>query len=366
MARLPVIRAIASYLPARTLTNADLEQRFPDWTAARILAKTGIAERRMAAPDQLASDMAVEAARRLMAERSVDPASVDVLVFCSQSLDYILPSTACLIQNRLGLPTTCMSFDLSLGCSSYVYGLSVVGALLEAGRGRRALLLTGDTYSKYLDPEDKTVVTIFGDAGTATLLDLRDHPESATEGTGTAPGGPTREPFLGPFVCGTDGSGAGNLIIEAGGLRGAAPIPAKTIAPGDDEATADAGTAAQARRRPDRLFMDGPKIFEFSLRRVPEAVNRLLTEAGLALGDIDLFVFHQANLFMMEALRKKLKIPPERFAVEIENVGNTVSSTIPLTLEKMAATQRLRSGARVMLVGFGVGYSWAAGIIQWI
>jgi len=365
MARFPVIRAIASYLPERSLTNADLEQRFPDWPAAKILGKTGIAHRRMAAPDELASDMAVEAARRLMSQRGVDPASVDVLVFCSQSLDYILPSTACLIQDRLGLPTTCMSFDLSLGCSSFVYGLSIVSALLEGRRGQRALLLTGDTYSRYLDPEDKTVVTIFGDAGTATLLDVRDQLDPVAGGTWAESGDPGPGPYLGPFVCGTDGSGAANLILETGGNRGALPSATKTTVPGDG-GKADAGAAPEARRRPDRLFMDGPKIFEFSLRRVPEAINRLLTEAGLALGDIDLFVFHQANLFMLEALRKKLKIPSDRFAVEIEDVGNTVSSTIPLTLEKLAATQRLRSGARVMLVGFGVGYSWAAGIVRWV
>jgi 3-oxoacyl-[acyl-carrier-protein] synthase-3 len=332
------IRGIASYLPAAVLTNAELEQRFPDWTAAKILDKTGIAQRHIAADGELASDMATAAARRLLERDAIDPATIDVLIFCSQSLDYILPSSACLIQDRLGLPLTCMSFDLSLGCSSYVHALSIAGALLESGRGRRALVLTADTYSKYLDPEDRAVVTLFGDAGTATLLDT-------AEGE---PGGA----HLGPFVTGTDGGGARDLIIETGGNRNGPPA-------------ASASPAAQRRHRPDRLFMDGPKIFEFSLRRVPEALKRVLESARLAPTDVDLFVFHQANRFMLEALQKKLKLPAERFAIEMEDVGNTVSSTIPLALERLMAAGRIKSGSVLALVGFGVGYSWAAGIVRW-
>ena len=330
------IRGIASYLPTAVLNNAQLEQRFPDWTAAKILDKTGIAQRHIAADGELASDMATAAARRLLERDGIDPASIDVLVFCSQSLDYILPSSACLIQDRLGLPLSCMSFDLSLGCSSYVHALSIVGALLESGRGRRALVLTADTYSKYLDPEDRAVVTLFGDAGTATLVDVAE--------------GEVGGAHLGPFVTGTDGGGARDLIIETGGNRNGPPA---------------ASSVAQRAHRADRLFMDGPKIFEFSLRRVPEALKRVLEGARLATTDVDLFVFHQANRFMLEALQKKLKLPAERFAIEMEDVGNTVSSTIPLTLERLRAASRIKAGTVLALVGFGVGYSWAAGIVRW-
>lgn len=338
----PYIRGIASYLPASVLTNAELEQRFPDWSAAKILEKTGIAERHIAADGELASDMATIAARRLLERDGIDPGSIDILVFCSQSLDYILPSSACLIQDRLGLPTSCMSFDLSLGCSSYVHGLSIVSALLEAGRGRRALVLTADTYSKYLDPEDRAVVTLFGDAGTATLLDIDD-----------VAGLPA---CLGPFVSGSDGAGARDLIIESGGNRNATPGLSSSESP---------PLPAQRPHRADRLFMDGPKIFEFSLRRVPDALTRVLEAAHLAASDIDLFVFHQANRFMLDALKRKLKIPAERFALEMEDVGNTVSSSIPLALERLVAANRIKSGAVLALVGFGVGYSWAAGIARW-
>ena len=338
MTRNAVIRAIAARLPEGRLTNDMLDARWQNWSADKIRVKTGIQERRIAAEDEYASDLASAALEKLFAAGHCRPDQIDILLFCSQSPDYLLPATACLIQDRLGLPTRCMAFDVNQGCSGYVYGLAVVKSLLEAGMGERAILLTADTYSKYIHPEDRSVATLFGDAGTATLLD------AVRSNSGGSP-------FFGPFVFGTDGSGASYLTLESGGCRQrrarAAPPP------------------PNYGRYPDCLYMNGPEIFAFTMNVVPPLVTETLEKAELQLEDVDLFIFHQANLFIMEALRKKLGIPKERFVIEIEDVGNTVSCTIPIALERCLAAGSLRPGMRVMLVGFGVGLSWGATVLTW-
>ena len=318
------IRAVVGHLPKGRLDNVELSRRFPEWSAEDILRKTGIASRVVAEPGECASDLAAGAALKLFAEHDVDPATLDLLVFCSQSPDHFLPTTACLLQDRLGLPTSAMAFDLPLGCSGYVYALAVIRGLLTSGQVQRALLLTGDTYSRLIDPEDKSVATIFGDAGSATLIEV----DGRDGGAG-----------FGPFVFGTDGSGGKDLIVEGG-----------------------------AARHPDlepRLYMDGPKIFEFCLRRIPALVDQVLSAAELGRDEVDLYVFHQANRYMLERLRKRLDIQADRFAYRLEDIGNTVSSTIPLTLEQLVANGRLVAGMRICMVGFGVGSSWGAGIVEW-
>lgn len=326
------ILAIRSCLPEGRLTNQELSKRFPDWTAEKIQEKTGISERAIAAPEECASDLAVAAATRLFRDTSCPPNTVDLLVFCTQSPDYLLPTTACMIQDRLALPSNCMAFDVNLGCSNFIYALAVVKALLESGIRRKALLLTGDTYSKYINPVDRNLVTLFGDAATATLMEGQEVKRAAES--------------IGPFVFGTDGSGYANLILPGSGCR-----------------KSEASSSHAGRDR--SLYMDGPKVFEFTLKRVPETVEALLAKAACNLQDIDLFVFHQANKFMLDTLRKKLNIPEDKFAVNIRSVGNTVSCTIPLLLEELSSSGRLVKGMRVALVGFGVGYSWGSCLIRW-
>jgi len=325
------IGPIRYHLPESVLTNATLAEAFPDWPAHRIEEKTGIVERRIAGPAECASDLACKAANRLFAEGSADPADVDYVLFCTQSPDYLLPTTACLIQHRLGLKDSAGAMDINLGCSGYVYGLGLAKGLIETGQATKILFLTADTYSKYLHPEDKSVRTLFGDAGAATLV------------LGTEP--PPREALssIGPFVFGTDGGGANGLILRAGGSRG----------PGNDS------TAGEF------LHMNGPDVFSFTLRVVPDCVNRLLDKAGCRRDDVDLFVFHQANRFMLEQLRKKIGIPPDKFLVSMSHCGNTVSSSIPIALQDAVAAGRLAGGERVMLVGFGVGLSWGGTMIRW-
>jgi len=243
-----------------------------------------------------------------------------------------------LLQHRLGLPKACGALDFNLGCSGFVYGLSLAKGLVETGQARNVLLLTAETYSKHIHPADKSVRTLFGDAAAATLVSSE---------TGD-------DDFIGPFVFGTDGAGASNLMVPTGGLRRATVSDAKPVA--DD---------GGSQRTINNLYMNGPEIFNFSLRVVPAVIRELLAKAAKSSTQIDLWVFHQANRYMLEHLRKKLGIPEERFVVAMADCGNTVSSTIPIALSRVAATGRLQEGMTVMLVGFGVGYSWSATLVRW-
>lgn len=327
------IVSIAYALPEGELTNSQLAGMTTDWTAEKILAKTGIRSRRIAAQDECSSDLAVQAARKLFSEGSCKPEEIDYLLFCTQSPDYLLPTTACLLQDRLGLSTACGALDFNLGCSGYVYGLSLAKGLIESGQARTVLLLTADTYSKMLDTEDFSTRTLFGDGASATLLKGSTDPA-------------TPLPAVGPFVFGTDGRGAKNLIVKDSGFRSAEtdPVP---------------GT------RCGSLFMSGPDIFSFTLQSVPTAIDALLTKAELTKQDVDLFVLHQANRFMLQHLRDKIGIPPEKFLISMEETGNTVSSTIPIALRNALDQGQVQAGQRMMLVGFGVGYSWGACLVTW-
>lgn len=338
----PAITAIEYYLPETVLSNAELAAEFPEWPAEKILEKTGVWERRIAASDECASDLAVAAAEKLFASGVCGPGDIDYLLFCTQSPDYFLPATACVLQHRLGIGTHAGALDFNLGCSGFVYGLGLAKGLIVSGQAESVLLLTAETYSKFMHPRDKSVRTLFGDAAAAILI-------QKLEGNGD-----DSQSWIGPFVWGTDGKGAANLIVPAGGMRQreAAEVPVQD----------DFGNIRSNRN----LYMNGPEILQFTLRVVPEAVQKLLSLAHLQLGDVDLFVFHQANQYMLDYLRKKLQIPPAKFVVCLRHCGNTVSSTIPIALKHAASEGTLRPGHRVMLVGFGVGYSWGATLIRWV
>jgi len=331
------VAAIRSALPEAVLDNEQLASEYEGWSAAKIYAKTGIRSRRIAARDECASDLAFRAAQTLIADERLDPASVDFLLYCTQTPDYILPTTACVLQHRLGLPVSCGALDFNLGCSGYIYGLGLAKALIESGQALTLLLLTADTYSKLLNPADKSVRTLFGDGATATLIVARE-----------------QETLVGPFVYGTDGAGAENLIVPTGGRR--RPVVAQAELLPDDSGNA---------RTVNDLYMNGAEIFNFTLRTVPTAVEQLLVKAGIAQEAVDLFVFHQANSFMLDHLRRKLRIPAAKFVIAMEQVGNTVSSSIPIALQQALEQGQLTPGALVMLVGFGVGYSWGATLIRW-
>jgi 3-oxoacyl-[acyl-carrier-protein] synthase-3 len=333
-----VIRAIEYHLPEKVLDNATLAAEFCGWDARKIENKTGIRRRHIAAEGECASDLAVAAAGKLFSSGVCRASEMDCLMLCTQSPDYFLPTTACLLQHRLGLPQSCAAFDFNLGCSGFVYGLGLAKGLIETGQARNVLLVTAETYSKYIHPQDKSVRTIFGDAAAATWV----------------AGVEADEDFLGPFVFGTDGSGAENLIVPTGGLRRAAVANAEV-----------AEDKSGNRRTVNNLFMNGAQIFEFTLRVVPLTVQQLLAKAGRNVDSVDYWVFHQANGYMLKHLREQLGLPPEKFIVSMADCANTVSSTIPIAIKQLHSAGRLHDGHTLALVGFGVGYSWAGTLLRW-
>jgi 3-oxoacyl-[acyl-carrier-protein] synthase-3 len=317
------IKAISYYLPKQVLSNEELNGLFPEWSVEKISAKTGIFNRHIAAEDEYVSTMAVNAARNLFLESGITPDEVDFILLCTQSPDYFLPTTACLVQDALGIPVRSGALDFNLGCSGYIYGLSLAKGLIASGDAKNVLLLTSETYSRHLDESDKGVRTIFGDAAAATFI------------TAEGPGG-----VIGKTVFGTDGRGAENLMVRGGGMR----YP-------------DAASG--------RLTMNGGDIFAFTLERVPQVVSDVLRKNELAVEDIDLFIFHQANKYMLQHLQKKLGLPEEKCVLHLADCGNTVSSTIPIAIKEAGRQGRLKEGMKVLLSGFGVGYSWGATICQY-
>jgi 3-oxoacyl-[acyl-carrier-protein] synthase-3 len=325
-------------VPPRILSNDELAAQFEGWTAEKILKKTGIRNRRVVEADQCSSDLAVAAGNKLLESGVIAREEVDFLLLCTQSPDYFLPTTACLVQERLCLPRTCGALDFNLGCSGFVYGLSLAKGLVETGSARTVLLITAETYSKFIHPADKSVRTIFGDGAAATLVQSSGDKRSR----------------IGPFLFGTDGRGAKNLIVPRGGMRCA-------LDPHPRLAVDESGNA----RTENNIFMNGPELFAFTLREVPRCVAGVLEKSNMTKDNVDFFVFHQANAYMLEQLRKKISIPPERFVVSFSEWGNTVSSTIPIAIKSLADERRLFPGAKLLLVGFGVGYSWGACMLEW-
>jgi 3-oxoacyl-[acyl-carrier-protein] synthase III len=332
------LKDISIYLPDTVLLNDELAAIYPEWPAEKIFEKTGICQRHIAAPEQTASDLAFEAANNLFSQKNVSPDEVDFLILCTQAPDHALPTSACILQDRLGLSKQTGALDINLGCSGFVYGLSLAKGLIETGAARCVLLLTADTYSKYIHPMDKSVRTLFGDAAAATAIVAEQSAQEA----------------IGPFVFGTDGSGAKNLIVQAGLYR----------MPKNAETAIDETDASGNVRSLENLYMNGAEVMAFSLKEVPKAVNALLEKAGRSKDNIDFYILHQANKFMLEALRKKLKVEEDKLPILVEDCGNTVSSTIPIALFKLIAQGRLHRGQQLMLIGFGVGYSWAACLLN--
>lgn len=332
------IIASSYYVPERRLTHAELVSRFGEDTMRKIAESSGILERRVAASDQCASDLALRAAQDLFERYPVAREKIDLLIFATQTPDYLLPTTACMLQEKLGLPANCAAFDINLGCSQYVYSLGVAHSMIEAGLANRALVMTGDTVSRILNPQDRAVVPLFGDAGTAAVLDR-------------APAG---EGFV-KFRLGTDGKGAPFLIWPASGLR--QPHSTET-----SQLTTD---KSGSTRSADNMFMDGAAVFVFTLKTVPRLVQQLVADAGLTLEQVDLFIFHQASEMIVESSAKKLGIPREKLHYKLHDIGNSGGSTVGIALTDAWLKGRLQAGMTVVLSAFGVGLSWAGAVVRW-
>ena len=325
------IHSISYYLPKRILTNDYLEKQFGDISQ---LAKTvGVTKRHHAEQNETSSDLAVKAGMKLFKESSINPDDIDFLIFCTQGPDYFMPSTSCIIQDRLNIPTTSGAFGIDLGCSGYVYGLAIANSFVDSGLAKNVLLLTSDTVSKYIHPCDKNLI-LFGDASSATLI--------ASEGIAK----------IGDFARGTDGKGFDQLIIKNGGFRNHA-FTGKEYIDEDGET-----------HRDDWFYMNGEAVFNFTVERIPLLIKECLDKNRLEKEDIDYYVFHQANKFMLNTLRKLNKISKDSFFVELDDTGNTTSSSVPIGLKKCIDRGIIHQDMNVMVSGFGVGLSWAATILK--
>jgi len=302
-----------------------LAEQYPKWDLELIAEKTGIHRRHIAKPDETASDLAVAAAEQLFAAHQVERAEIDFVLLCTQTPDYPLPTTSCLIQDRLGLSTRCGALDFNLGCSGYVYGLAIADGLIQSGAAKKILLLTAETYSKYIDSEDRSLRTIFGDGATATLVTAQS------------------EPSLWGFQFGSDGSGGDMLLVSDGGGR---PLE-------------DSIKPRHRKRWKSRLYMDGPSLINFTVEAIPHLVDEILSKNQLSDADISHYLFHQATWKMLDQLRHRMQVEETRLPIELADIGNTVSCTIPILIQRMRDQKRLTPNAVNMLVGFGVGLSWA-------
>ena len=324
------LRGLSWHQPSSSMSNDTLAARHPEWSAERVAQKTGIVSRPQAAPGETASDLAFVAAEKLIRSLSAPVRdTIDTLIFISQSPDYPLPATACLLQERLHLSTTTAAFDVNLGCSSVPYALWFVRALISSGSARKVLVLFAETYTKYLDENDLTTVTLFSDGAAAMLL------------SDEADGAIAR---IGPSRLGTDGAGAGFLIVESGGAR----------------------AAAGAAITHPRLHMDGPEIFRFALDRIGPQVKEVLADAAVEMGQVDRFFFHQANRFMLEALRRSLTIAADKMPIDVEHVGNAATASLAILLARQHESAAFSRPCRSLVVGFGVGLSWGSTYVEWL
>ncbi len=325
------IRAMAACVPSRRVSNADLGYLIPPEEIDKMIRSVGIREKRYADDGVCASDLCFQAARQLMTDNDIAPDSIDVLLFMSQTADYRLPATAPLLQHRLGLAQTTAAMDLSLGCSGYVYALSAAYAYASLPGVKRVLLLDGETFSKVVSPYDKVNAPLYGDAGTATLIERGDDFEPCH------------------ILLMSDGSGEEAVKIPAGGCR--IPATAENLQPVE--------RADGSRRSDNQVYMDGMDVFNFTIRVVPRTIRELTERIGRPLGEIDYLLFHQANRFMTDFFVRKLKYPAERVPYSLDRFGNTSSASIPLTIVSELCG-RLGQRTETILCGFGVGLSWGA------
>ena len=303
---------------------------FKDGEAAKVIASTGIERRRIASADVTASDLCQRAAEKLLTELKWDKSEIDCLIFVSQTHDYIMPATSCILQHKLGLPTSCCTFDISYGCSGWIYGMCVMSTMLSAGVMKKGLLLVGDTPSKFKSRKDKTAWPLFGDAGTATALEFqKDYSSDMC------------------FSLFADGAGYKSIIINDGGCR--SPFSAKSLI----ETEYDDGVI----RRPLDSVMDGMSVFAFGLKRAPEVVADILKLSNHTIEDVDYFLFHQANLFLNEKIRKKIGVSVDKVPYSLRDFGNTSCTTIPLTICHTFSSAKEFVDKLIVATAFGVGLS---------
>lgn len=327
------IQAIEYYFPDKQITNQDLSEEFPDYDFSKFEFKIGISSRYVANVNETALDLAEKACLKLF--QRFDKSQIDYVLYCTQSPEYIMPSTACILQDRLALNKTVGAFDFNLGCSGYTYGLSMAKAFIESGQARHVLLVTTDTYSKYVNRKDRSNRAIFGDAASATIVSF------------------SNENGIYRFKFGTDGAGYNKLIVKNGGTR----------FPVDNQAVERLYGRGNIYTEND-LYMNGPEIFRFTSTVVPPFIEEVLALNEARKEDIGQFIFHQANAHMLKVMRERLAVPASKFYINLRDGGNTVSSTIPIALKNYCNNDLTEDKTSVVVAGFGVGLSWSAGLIE--
>jgi 3-oxoacyl-[acyl-carrier-protein] synthase-3 len=333
------LTAITYHLPDFILTNEIIHQLHPEWSIEKIASKTGISNRYIAGKNECSSDLAEQAATKLFKQFNVRKEEFDYLILCTQTPDYFLPTTACILQDRLGLPKTSGALDINLGCSGFVYGLGLAKGLIASGQANRILFITAETYSKFIDPSDKSNKTLFGDAAAACIIETEKR-----EGVLSAK--------IGNFKYGTDGSGYQHLIVRRGGFRYSEKSNQDIVN----------SNSSKSSTKDDFLFMDGKEIFNFTAFEIPLLLKSTLESNSLSFNDISLYVLHQANEFMLQTIRKRSGIDKNKFYTNL-SFGNTVSSTIPIALNEAINENRLATGDTILIAGFGVGLSMGGTVL---
>ncbi len=331
LAAMCFLKGINAVYGSSICDNDDLVAANPTWSAEAIYAKVGIHSRRIAALDETAVDIGERAAHAVLESASCDPRSVDSIIVVTQSPDYLLPSSACILQHRIGLRDSVAAFDVGLGCSGFNYALWLSRALIRSQQARKILLICAETYSRYCDPHDISTATLFGDGAAAAILQADETDTIAT---------------IGESVLGTDGSGAEDLMVREGGARSRVSHPS----------------------RPSELpilSMDGPSVFRFALDRVRAACDEVLTKVHLTWTDIDVVLCHQANRFMLQALQKQFGLDDAKMPIDVRDIGNLSTASLPVHIARWLDTPRDRTAKHSLAVGFGVGYSWGATHITW-
>lgn len=331
------IRAIAYALPERVVTNDMLSAENPTWDMRRVMSRTGVATRHIAGPEETAYDLACCACDLLLTDHPELRGRIDAILFCTQSEDYLLPANSTLLHRYLDLPDEVFAIDYNLACSGYIYGLALAQSLIAGGIARDVLLVTADTYSKYIHPGDRAARTLFGDGAAATWISSSDSGRGVID-----------------VICATSGKDHKMFIIPAGGCR--LPRSAET-----SQARAD---ITGSIRSLENIHMDGSAVLSFVESRVPRQVMAILERNGITMDEIDLVIFHQASKVTLDSLCRLLDVPSEKAFTNLRDVGNTVSASIPIAIRDAMDQGRLRPGNRVLLSGFGVGMSWATAILQ--
>lgn len=331
------IKDIAYYLPEQAVTNEWLAAEHPDWDMDLVEARSGVMKRHIAGEGETSLDLAMHACDRLFAANEAARESVDCIIFCTQSPDYIMPPNATVLHGMLGMTEDVLAFDINLACSGFVYGLALAQGLIMSGQARNVLLVTAETYSKYIHRLDRSARVLFGDGAAVTLLAA----SGSTQG-------------IIDLKCSSSGKDYDKFIIPAGGCR--TPKSVETSAPVAD----DSGNV----RTMENIQMNGLGILAFVNSKVPKQVKELLGRNGLTVNDIDLFVFHQASKMALDSLQRLLKISPDKVYRNVSDIGNTVSASIPIALKDAMDAGRLSRGDRVLVSGFGVGLSWATAVLE--